>query len=311
MNFTELLIAIHSDDTDRASDIATMVVPYGIYIEDYTDLDWAAREIAHIDLIDEELLQKDKSKAFIHIYIESEQNAAEAVSFLKERFVAENINHTIGNSTVKEEDWENNWKQYFHTTEIGQKLMIHPSWEPMPVTDRRVLEIDPGAAFGTGTHESTKLCLEASEGVVKEGDRVLDLGSGSGILSIAAVLLGAVTAVGVDIDPVAVRVAGENAAKNHMTDQIKLYAGDILGDAALYETIGSETYDVIYANIVADVIIALGTTMKHLIKPGGYLISSGIIDTRKDEVVSALEASGFTILQVSEEKGWIGLVCMG
>lgn len=311
MDFTELLIEISSADVERASSIASMVVPYGFYIEDYSDLIEAGLEIAHSDIFDEELLLKDRTKAFIHIYLMKEINCSEAISFLEERFTASQIGYNILSGTVKEEDWANNWKKYFLPTNIGERLLILPSWEERPVTDRTVLEIDPGAAFGTGTHESTKLCLEAAQRLVKADDNVLDLGCGSGILTIAAVLLGAKSVIGVDIDPVAIKVTLENAEKNKISDRITLLQGNILDDKGLEEQIGYKKYDLIFANIVADVIIALSSLIKKQICKNGVLITSGIIDTRKDEVINALTAEGFSILEINEENGWVSLVCKG
>ena len=218
--WTEIKIEINAADVDKASDIANMVVPYGIYIEDYTTLEQEVQEIAHIDLIDEDLLARDRSKAYVHIYLEPEVNPAEALAFLSERYNAENISHTIDTHISIEEDWRNNWKKYFNPTPVGEKILIRPSWrDDYDAQNRVVLNIDPGLAFGTGNHETTRLCLETIEKYLKEGDTVLDVGCGSGILAIASLLLGAKSAVGVDIDGVAVRTAVENAEINGVADK--------------------------------------------------------------------------------------------
>ena len=152
-DWTELTITVPTEKVDVATDIANMVVPYGVYIEDYSNLEEAAWEIAHIDLIDEELLARDRTKAIIHIYISPEENPAEALAFLSERLTAEGIEHTLGSSQVCEDDWANNWKKYFKPLPVGEKLIISPTWEPATETDgRAVLSIDPGMAFGTGGH---------------------------------------------------------------------------------------------------------------------------------------------------------------
>ncbi|MBQ1243598.1 MAG: 50S ribosomal protein L11 methyltransferase, partial [Clostridia bacterium] len=152
-NWTEVKISVNSKDVDKAGDIASMVVPYGIYIEDYSELEKEAWEIAHIDLIDEDLLKKDRNKAIVHVYISPEENPMEAVAFLRERYSAENIDSEIMLNECRNEDWENNWKQYFHPIPVGEKLLIRPIWEEeFEAGDRAVLNIEPGLAFGTGTH---------------------------------------------------------------------------------------------------------------------------------------------------------------
>ena len=182
-DWTELQVTIPAADTDRAGDIAQMVVPYGIYIEDYSHLEEEAMEIAHIDLIDEDLLKKDRTKSIIHVYISPEENPAEAISFLKERFEAVGIENTITAANCAEEDWINNWKKYFKPIPVGNRLLVRPMWEDeYEAGDRVVLHLEPGLAFGTGTHETTRLCMELLEKYVKPGDTMLDMGCGSGIL---------------------------------------------------------------------------------------------------------------------------------
>ena len=223
MEWTEINISVLPQDADKAGDIAQMVVPYGIYIEDYTGLEEQVQEIAHIDLIDEELLQKDRSRAIIHVYISPEENPAEAIAFLSERYTAEGIDHKIETKGCEEEDWLNNWRQYFHPTPIGEKLLIRPTWrDNYDPGERIVLNIDPGLAFGTGNHETTRLCLETLEKYIHGGEKMLDVGCGSGILAIAGLLLGAKEALGVDIDQMAVKTAEENAQINGVFNKIDL-----------------------------------------------------------------------------------------
>ena len=170
-NWTEIKIAVSAADIDKAGDIANVVVPYGIYIEDYRDMEQVVQDIAHIDLIDEDLLKKDRSKAFVHLYLEPGVSPAEAVAFLSERYESEGIAHSIELLDCAEEDWRNNWKQYFHPLAVGKNLMIVPSWyENFDAQGRTVLNIDPGLAFGTGGHETTRLCLEMCEKYMKRGD---------------------------------------------------------------------------------------------------------------------------------------------
>ena len=212
---------------------------------------------------------------------------------------------------VREEDWANNWKQYFKPLKVGNKLLVKPSWENYDADDERIiLEIDPASSFGTGQHNTTKLCLELLEESVKGGDKVLDLGCGSGILSIGAMLLGAGSAVAVDIEENAVAAAAENSEKNNISSDVyTVYRGDVISDAELSDKIGEE-YDLITANIVADVLIAMREIFRKKIKDGGILIISGIIDERKDEVVDAVVGAGFKVLKSAEGEGWAAVKLM-
>ena len=297
MDWTEILVEVGADRIDEAAAIANMTVPYGIYIEDYSDLEQEVMEIAHVDLIDEDLLKQDRSKAKIHIYIDPEDNIGEAVQFLRERLNAAEIAHTIDQSNVQEDDWLNNWRKFFKPMPVGEKLLINPSW--FTDTDpkgRLVINIDPGLAFGTGKHETTRLCMEALERYVKGGERVLDVGCGSGILGIAAVLLGADSAFGVDIDETAVRTANENAQVNHVSDKMTAIAGDLVDKV-------TEKYDIVVANIVADAIIALSASVMSFMTDDAVYIVSGIIDTRADDVKNAIKGH-FEIVEENTYHGW-------
>ncbi len=304
-DWTELTITVPTEKVDVATDIANMVVPYGVYIEDYSNLEAAAWEIAHIDLIDEELLARDRTKAIIHIYISPEENPAEALAFLSERLTSEGIEHTLGSAQVCEDDWANNWKKYFKPLPVGEKLIISPTWEPAAETDgRAVLSIDPGMAFGTGGHDTTRLVLETLEKYITPGVDVLDVGCGSGILSIAALLLGAGSATGVDIDPLAVRTAVENGELNgFVPPQYTMTQGDLA-------TAVTGSYRVVVANIVADAIIMLSKDASRFLAEVGVYIVSGIIDTREQDVLAALAACNLTVKERRESGGWLCLVCV-
>ncbi len=297
MDWTEISVEVKTKDIDSAAAIANMTVPYGIYIEDYSGLEDEVMEIAHVDLIDEALLQKDRDVAKIHIYIDPEDNIEEAVQFLKERLTAAAIEYKIDLSNVKEDDWLNNWRKFFKPMPIGDRLLINPSWyTDTDPKGRAVLNIDPGLAFGTGKHETTRLCLETLERYIKGGEKVLDVGCGSGILGIAAVLLGAQSAFGVDIDTTAVKTANENAVLNHVDQQFSAIAGDLVDKV-------QGKYDIIVANIVADAIIALSASVKAFMKPDSVYIVSGIIDTRADDVKNAI-AGNFDIMEEITMGGW-------
>lgn len=298
MNWTEITVKIPTEYTDTAAAIANMTVPYGIYIEDYSDLEAKAEEIAHIDLIDEELINKDRTEALIHIYISECDNATEALAFLKERLTAENIPFSCGAEGVNDADWSENWKKYFHATEIGDKLAIVPSWEEYDNKEnRKILHIDPGAAFGTGTHATTSLCLSMLENYVAEGSKMLDIGCGSGILSIASVLLGAKTAVGVDIDAQSVKTAKENAELNNVSGKTEYIVGD------LADKINGK-YNVVCANIVADVVIRLLGDVRAFMEENAVLLVSGIIDARENDVLAAAEKHGFKVKEKQYKDNW-------
>lgn len=303
MDWTEVCIRIPAAHVDEAAAIANMVVPYGIYIEDYSDLEQGAREIAHIDLIDEDLLAKERDTALIHLYISPEENPAEAIAFLRERYTAVGIDHAVESNTVSEADWANNWKKYFKPLPVGEKILICPSWETTDNPENRaILSIDPGMAFGTGGHDTTRLVLETLEKYVTDGCDFLDVGCGSGILSIAACLLGAGRALGIDIDALAVKTAIENGELNGLTaPKYEIRLGDLAKDV-------DGKYPVIAANIVADAIIMLSPAIPNLLAEGGVYIVSGIIDTREQDVLAALDNCGFTVAERREHGGWLCMV---
>ena len=280
-NWTEIKIQVPAAQADLAGDIANMVVPYGIYMEDYSHLEEEAMEIAHIDLIDEELLQKDRDHAVVHVYISPEENPAEAVSYLEERYNALGIDHTITLDSCVKEDWINNWKKYFHPIPVGE------------------LHLEPGLAFGTGTHETTRLCLELREKYLVPGCDFLDMGCGSGILAVAALLLGAKSAVGVDIDPLAVKTAVENANTNKVGERFTGICGN------LAEKVTGK-FQLVAANIVADIVILLSQDAPRFLEKDSVYLVSGIIDTREQDVLDAI-GDTFQVLERREEKGWIAM----
>ncbi|MBQ3970225.1 MAG: 50S ribosomal protein L11 methyltransferase [Clostridia bacterium] len=299
-DWTEIKISVPNKYIDLAGDISQMVVPYGIYIEDYSMLEQEVEEIAHIDLIDEELLQKDRSKGIVHVYISPEENPQEAVSFLSERYKSEGIPFEIECDSCIEEDWLNNWKQYFNPIPIGEKLLIRPTWrDNYTADDRVVLNLDPGLAFGTGTHETTRLVLQVIEKYAEAGKKFLDIGCGSGILAVAGLLLGCDSAVGVDIDEMAVKTAKENAELNNVADRFEVICGNLADKI-------SGKYDIVAANIVADAIIALSSDVDKFMNEDSVYIMSGIIDVRSAEVEAAVSEK-FTIIEKYEENGWVCL----
>lgn len=301
MQWTDIQVTVPKAHAETAEAIATGISGGGIYIEDYTDLEAQVEAIAHVDLIEPELLAKDREHVTVHLYLAPEENPAEVLSLLQSRLTAAELPFTLVADGVEQEDWETGWKAYYHAMTLGRRLAIVPSWETFD-TDRVVIRLDPGMAFGTGTHETTALCLTALDELVKGGERMLDIGTGSGILAIAALKLGAAAAEGVDIDPMCVRTAGENAALNGVADRFKVLIGD-LSDKA------SGQYDLITANIVANAILHLAPAVPALLAPGATFIASGVIDTRRDEVTAGLAAVGLKICEVREDNGWVAILC--
>ena len=250
--------------------------------------------------------------AKVHFYMEPDQCDPEKV-MLQVQDILQDIKQycNIGKGTItlsetEDKDWINNWKTFFKPFRAAENIVIKPTWEEYTKEndDDVLIEIDPGIAFGTGSHETTKLCIQALDQYVKKGDSVLDVGCGSGILSIAALKLGASHATAIDIDEVAVKVAGENMEVNHIpTTDYTLYAGDLISDDALKEQAGIG-HDIVVANILADVIIPLTSVIRPHIKKDGLYITSGIINTKEDEVKAALQENGFEILAIEHMKEW-------
>jgi ribosomal protein L11 methyltransferase len=229
MEYVEVTLTLKSKHAQTAMDIAEMTEIGGIYLEDYSDL-MECELVQQISLVDEELLKKDKDTAILHIYFETNVNVSESMALIEGRLDAEKIPYEVSYARVEDSDWLNGWKKYYHPLPIGP-ITVVPAWqveEYTPSPEETVLVIDPGLAFGTGSHETTSSCMEALAETVRLGDRVLDVGCGSGILSIAALLLGAGSAVGIDIDPNAARVAKENAALNPLDGRFEAVAGNIL-----------------------------------------------------------------------------------
>ena len=302
--WTEIKIFVSVNDIETAENIANMVVPYGIYVEDYSSLEAEVDEIAHIDLIEESLLNKNRDEGIIHVYINPDENPMEAISFIKERFESEGIkDFRIEFEDCLTEDWQNNWKQYFHAMPIGKKLLVRPLWEDdFDAQGRKILNIEPGLAFGTGSHPTTKLCLETLEDYVDENSSILDIGCGSGILSIACLLLGAENALGVDIDSLAVKTAVKNAAENNFDEsRVKFIQGN-LSDKV------SGKFNVVVANIVADIIIQFNSQVGQFLDDGGVYITGGIIENREDDVLFSFAQNGFEVIEKRENNGWLVFV---
>ena len=297
--WTQIKVTVKLERLDDLVAIMSMV-SNNLQIEDYSDIDL---KTCYGDLIDESILNADKTIASVSVYLPAERSVAECISFLRERFAASNLDDAkIEMVGVNEEDWANSWKAYYKPIKIGERLVIVPAWEKYtPVDGELIVRMDPGMAFGTGTHETTRLVIKLLETYTKEGCRMLDVGTGSGILAICASKLGAGECRAYDIDPMAVRVANENIKDSGLTN-ITCEVSDLLRQVDK-----SKPYDLICANIVADIIIRMTPDVGELMHKDTVLLASGIILERSDDVVECFEKNGFSIVERLEENGWCGL----
>lgn len=303
MTYSEIVFTVDSKDKEIASDIVGMLNCGGIYIEDYTDLE-DDPTVKQVGIVDEALLEKDKTKVLLHVYADEHTSVEDCIAFVSDRFSSESITYEVEIKHVDEEDYANSWKQYYKPIKIGNRIVIVPEWEPYEKADGEItVTLNPGMAFGTGTHETTSMCIEALQDIVFEGDEVLDIGCGSGILSVTALLCGANRADATDIDRNAVNVAYENAELNGVKDRLHATEDNILSAESPIRTAGKK-YNVVIANIVADVIIEICGFVKTLIKPYGCFVASGIISERLDDVVKAMNDNGLCVAAIHEKRGW-------
>lgn len=313
-NFYQVDIYTSSEAIDGITGALQDYGVTGFIIKDGADFeDFLADKNANWDYVDDSLMALKNAEPCITVYVHENaqgRETLEAIRALVESYKAKNSDGFYGNirmelANVKEEDWANNWKQYYKPFRVGKSLVIKPSWEQVEAKDGdKILEIDPASTFGTGQHHTTKMVMETLETVIKGGERVLDLGCGSGILSIAALLLGASDVTICDIFENAVKTASENIEKNNFTtEKYRAFCGDIISNSALREKIGGG-FNVICANIVADVIIGMSGLFAGFLAEGGVLIVSGIIDERLDEVLEALSENGWKKVSALNEEGW-------
>ncbi len=314
MEWTEVNIYTTTDGIELLCSKLGDIGIKGFSIKDSEDFkEFLENKNGQWDYIDDDLMGLSECETCITVYIPTNGQGAEMLVAIKSMLAEMKAADTEGMygrleaemSSIREEDWANNWKQYFKPFKVGEKLVIKPSWEDYDNSDGRIiLEIDPASSFGTGKHHTTRLCLEVLEKYLNKGDKLLDMGCGSGILSIGAMLLGAGSAVAVDIEENAAVTAMENAVKNNISpDKYRTYFGNILTDEELADEI-DDKYDIIAANIVADVLIAMKDSFRRYLRSGGILIVSGIIEERMNEVIDALISAGFRDPEPEVREGW-------
>ncbi len=296
MIWTQIKVKCNVSDLETVSAVMSMLDNF-IMTEDYRDIDTELKSV-YGDLIDESILKADKSKGSCSIFVPEEKNVSEYISYINERLPLLGIPYETEIINTADEEWSTAWKKYYKPTPIGERIVIVPSWEHYDKKDGEIIiDMDPGMAFGTGTHETTRLCASLLEKYIKQGDKMLDIGSGSGILAICGAKLGASSCFACDIDPVAVRTEKENCERNGC-DNITCAVSDLLAG------VSDEKYDIVTANIVADIIIRLSSDVGRYMKDGAHIVVSGIISEREPEVDRAMLESGFTKVEALYDGGW-------
>ncbi|MEE0693775.1 MAG: 50S ribosomal protein L11 methyltransferase [Lachnospiraceae bacterium] len=284
----------------------------GVEIEDKVPLSESDKQQMFVDILPDG--PEDDGIAYLNFYLEEDADKEAILARVREELDELRSFLDIGEATITEsqtedKDWINNWKQYFHQFYVDDILII-PSWEEVKEEDKEkmIIHIDPGTAFGTGMHETTQLCMRQLKKFVTEETQLLDVGTGSGILSIAALKLGAKHAVGTDLDPCAITATKENLEANDIPEgSMDVMIGNIIDDKAVQDAVGYEKYDIVVANILADVLIPLTPVILHQMKSGGIYITSGIIDEKEKDVVEAVKAAGLEIVEVTHQNDWVSV----
>lgn len=314
MKWTKFSLETTTQAVDLVSNMLDELGIEGIEIEDKVPITEEEKKEMFIDILPE--LGEDDGKATVSFYISNDEDKDSTLSSVKEGLVeladfVEVGDMKITVSETEDKDWINNWKQYWKPFRVADDIIIKPTWETLEEKNENdlVIEIDPGTAFGTGSHETTRLCIQGLRKYITNETVLLDVGSGSGILSIIGLKLGAKAALGTDIDPNAIHAMYDNAKVNNITEgEFTVKIGNIIDDKTLQEEVGMEKYDIVVANILADVIIPLSSEIKQHMKKGGLYITSGIIYMKRDEVKEAIEDNGFTIVEENKMGEWVSFV---
>jgi len=299
MRYIEVIVDTPAEEIDRRCEEMSAMGVGGFVIENEADFQaFLENNHQYWDYVDDELEQQYAGVSRIKCYLTDDEEGQKALRDIRAAYGDVTV------SMVEDSDWENNWREYYKPIEVGEKLVVVPEWEPIPENGRTALRLDPGLIFGTGSHATTRMCLAALEKYITPATRVLDLGCGSGILGIGALVLGAKSCLGCDIDPKAPDVVMSNAALNGIgADRLTACAGDVIADASLRRGFGTG-YDLVLANIVSDVIIPLAPHVPGFLKPDGVFITSGIIEGREDEVRAAIERAGLRVIEHHCEEEW-------
>ena len=299
--WTQIKVTVPLPELDELVAVMSMI-NNNLMIEDYSDID-VNLKTCYGDLIDEKILNANKDRASVSVYVPSDRSYMDDLAFIRQRTAELSLHAEVELVGVNEEDWANSWKQYYKPIKIGDRMVICPAWESYtPTEDELVIRMDPGMAFGTGTHETTRLVIRLLEKYTKAGCRMLDVGTGTGILAICASRLGAELCRAYDIDPTAVRVARENI-KDSGLDNVTCDQSDLLKQVSLE---GGQ-YDLVCANIVADIIIRMTPDVGKYMKDDAILLASGIIAERCDDVIACFEANGFKVVELLTDNDWCGL----
>lgn len=303
--------------TTEAEDIVSSMLAdlgiEGVQIEDQIPLTQQDKEQMFVDILPD--IPEDDGVAYLTFYLDPDLDAGTILAQVRKEMEQMRAYVDVGDATIEESetedvDWVNNWKQYFHQFYIDDILVI-PSWEDVKAedSDKLVIHIDPGTAFGTGMHETTQLCIRALRKYVKNGDLVLDVGCGSGILGMLALKFGAGHSIGTDLDPCALDATHENMEVNGIAkDQYEVMIGNIIDDKDVQDAVGYEKYDIVLANILADVLESLTPVIVHQMKPGAVYITSGIIEDKETVVTEAVKAAGLEVLEVNHQGEWVSVV---
>ena len=299
--WTQIRVTVPLAELDELVAVMSMI-NNNLMIEDYSDID-VNLKTCYGDLIDEKILNANKDRASVSVYVPSDRSYMDDLAFIRQRTAELSLHAEVELVGINEEDWANSWKQYYKPLKVGERIVICPAWESYkPTENELVIRMDPGMAFGTGTHETTRLVIRLLEKYTKAGCRMLDVGTGTGILAICASRLGAETCRAYDIDPTAVRVARENI-KDSGLQNVTCDQSDLLKQVSLE----GGAYDLVCANIVADIIIRMTPDVGKYMKEGAVLLASGIIAERCDDVIACFEQHGFKVIELLTDNDWCGL----